>query len=343
MSVNLVEGTVLGALAAARVPVQTAELQTMLEGAEIESDGTAQAVRSLAERGLVHGKSSEYSLTQDGIVALLDYHAEIQAALDPSPDSPLLEECPSVRWLTTVRACWREALSINYSVDPDVLAKLLPDPLEPELHKGQAWVQVLISSLEDMRPQGAPALFGVCFCQVSYRAAVIYRSKDGQQRRGGFFVRSDTNHEVMRTVGNTLTEFKFHRFGSADMVLARQGDQLIVGVDPEPQFSGGKIVGVMDTRPLEKPPPQSVWGSLEELHEPLIECYDALGVDHDKGYVYILTIDRDPWDAHFAQPEELYCEYFDQGPLGAGASRLDSVLHMSRCRYSWRPLRREAI
>jgi hypothetical protein len=97
---------------------------------------------------------------------------------------------------------------------------------------------------------------------------------------------------------------------------------------------------VLDTRPLPGPPEGSVWSSLEELHEPLIECYDAFGVVD--GYVYVLTVDRDRWDARFVQPAELYCEYLQEGVF-AGNARLDSVLHLSDCAYRWRPLRRERV
>ena len=60
------------------------------------------------------------------------------------------------------------------------------------------------------------------------------------------------------------------------------------------------------------------------------------------GYLYVLTIDRDSWNARFADPEHVYCEYLDTGPL-AGAAALDSVLHLEECRYRWRPLRRIAL
>lgn len=178
---------------------------------------------------------------------------------------------------------------------------------------------------------------------MSYRAAVQYDSADGSRRRGGFFIRSETNHPVMRAIGNALAEFKFHDFGSSEIVMLRQGERLTVGVDPEPAFPGGRVVAMMDTTPSTEPPPDSIWASLDELHDPLVECYDALGVDREGGYLYILTIDRDPWNPRFVRPEHLYCEYFDSGSLGSGASRLDSVLHLQQCAYRWRPLRRERL
>jgi uncharacterized protein YqjF (DUF2071 family) len=251
-----------------------------------------------------------------------------------------MEQCPSVPWLTQVQTVWVEALSLNYAVSPQVLSRLLPAPLEPELHRGSAWVQVLMSSLREMRPQGLSGLLGINFYQVSYRAAVRYRNAEGHWRRGGYFVRSETNDPLMRRIGNTLTEFKFHEFGEADMVMAREAERLTFAVDPLPDFPGGRLVGMLDTKPLPVAPPGSVWPSLEALHEPLVECYDAFGVAD--GYVYVLTIDRAPWNARFVRPVELYCEYMEEGAL-AGHARLDSVLHLRECPYRWRPLRRERI
>jgi len=335
---------ILGALAASRVGMERSEVLAALSAAGVDSGAASRELSALVTSGRVSAARATWlELTPSGILDLLALHAEIERALDPSPPLPEQEQCPSVPWLTAVQTCWIDALSINYRVDPAALAPLLPAPLEPEVHKGHGWVQVLMSSLRDMRPPGIPSLFGTCFYQVSYRAAVRYRDAFGAWRRGGYFVRSETNHPVMRAVGNALAEFKFHDFGAADMVMLRDGDRLTVGVDPEPGFPDGRLVSVVDTRPLASPPAGSCWSSLGELHEPLVECYDALGVDTAEGHLYILTIDRDPWNARFVAPANLYCEYFDTGPLGRGASALDSVLHLEECRYRWRPLRRVAL
>ncbi|XXF78778.1 DUF2071 domain-containing protein [Myxococcaceae bacterium GXIMD 01537] len=314
------------------------ELTAQLAAAGVAGDSGA--VRTLASAGLAHAEGRTWTLTPTGHDALREAHAALARAQDPSPSTPDMEECPSVPWLTQVQTHWVDAVSLNYAVDPGRLARLLPAPLEPEVFHGSAWVQVLMSSLRDMRPQGLVPLLGVCFYQVSYRAAVRYRGADGAWRRGGYFVRSETNDPLMRRIGNALQEFKFHEFGEAEMVMAREGDLLTVAVDPEPAFPHGKLVGVFDTRPSPTPPPGSAWESLDALHEPLVECYDALGVSG--GFVYVLTIDRAPWNARFVTPVELYCEYLAEGPLAEGA-RLDSVLHIPECAYRWRPLRRERL
>lgn len=311
-----------------------------LERAEMPRVAVAAALRALGKRGMLVEEDGFYMATPLGHAALRETYATLERAQDLSPSSEDMEECPSVPWLTQVQTVWAEALSLNYAVDPDALAKVLPAPLEPELHRGTAWVQVLMSSLREMRPQGLAGLAGFNFYQVSYRAAVRYRNARGRSRRGGYFVRSETNDALMRRIGNTLAEFKFHAFGEADMLMAREGDRLTFAVDPLPDFPGGKLVGVLNTQPLAGPPVGSVWPSLESLQDPLVECYDAFGVAD--GYMYVLTIDRGPWNARFVQPVELYCEAMQDG-MFAGHARLDSVLHLRECPYRWRKLRRERI
>jgi uncharacterized protein YqjF (DUF2071 family) len=335
--VNSSELAVLAGLASTRGSSPLPALLDVLRRSGIADASARDALAALLARGQIALTDAHLVLTTPGSIALLDAYAEISAALDHSPPAVDEETCPSIPWLTQVQTEWIEALSINYAVDPDALQTLLPAPLQPEIFEGSAWMQVLMSSLRDMRPQGLGALFGVDFYQVSYRAAVRWRDAEGTWHRGGYFVRSETNHEVMRTVGNALVEFKFHDFGAAQMYLLRDGDRLTAAIDA--QVPGGQLFGTFDTRSAAAPS-GSVWRDLGHLQHALVECYDAFGIDHDGGWLYTLTIDRDPWHASFATPQQLYCEYVDTGPLGGGAARLDSVLHIPRCAYRWRPLRR---
>ena len=329
----------LGALAAAHVSLPRQELEERLRGAGV--DGAKGVVDAVVTRGWAREQGGALALTAAGAAALLDAWSSIEGALAVNPAAAGAESCPSIPWLTLVETEWIEALSFNYRVDPEALRALLPPPLAPEVFKAHGWVQVLISSLREMRPRGLPGPAGVSFYQVSYRAAVRYRGGDGAWRRGGYFTRSETNDPMMRAIGNRLAEFRFHDFGAADIVMVRDGDFLTLGVDAA--AAGGKLVGVVDTRPLPGPPPGSLWSSLEELHEPLVECFDAYGVDPEAGYLYTLRIERGPWRPRFVAPLDLFCEYF--APDGAWGDRatLDSVLHIPRCPYRWLPLAREPL
>ncbi len=333
------EVAALAACAALRVPAPRTALAARLRAAQI---GDAEDLLDrLLDRSWLEARGGDLRLAPAGALALLDAWTEIEAALAINPPSPDAESCPSVPWLTSVETEWIEALSFNYRVEPGLLAGRLPAPLEPEVFKGFAWVQVLVSSLREMRPRGLPGPAGVSFYQVSYRAAARYPSAQGGWRRGGYFLRSETNDPLMRAIGNRLTEFRFHEFGAAEIVMVRDGDRLTVGIDAE--SPGGKLIGVVDTRPLAAPPTGSAWSSLDELQEPLVDCCDAFGVDREAGFLYTLTIERGSWRPRFVAAEDLYCEYFTENAAWPGAAALDSILHIPRCPYRWLPLRREPL
>jgi len=162
-NVNLTEGTLLGALASARVDLSSEEILKILDHVGLPSKDCKKALNHLADEKLVKGKEGKYTLTQKGVASLLDYHASLEEAIDPNINHETQEDCPSVPWLTLVKTRWIEAISINFSVSPDLMASLLPSPLEPEIHKDRAWVQVLISSLEDMRPEGGSSFIRFLF------------------------------------------------------------------------------------------------------------------------------------------------------------------------------------
>ena len=199
----------LSGIAAARQALHSDWLKERLGNSGVPANQIDNVIEQLQREGRLRSTPTGLELTSSGVIELLNLHVQIQQALDPSDAPVTAESCPSVPWLTTVQTVWLDAISLNYAVDPAALSGMLPAPLEPEVFHGTAWVQVLMSSLQDMRPAGAPSLFGVRFCQVSYRAAVRYRGADGAWRRGGYFIRSETNHPVMQAVGNTLIEFRF--------------------------------------------------------------------------------------------------------------------------------------
>ncbi|NOU34350.1 MAG: hypothetical protein HOO96_41185 [Polyangiaceae bacterium] len=335
---SLPQIAVLAALTGAPHGLRPATLLQSLAEVDVDADQALVAVDALVAGGEVSVQGSVLVLSQRGARALLDVHAQIERAMDPSPSTPGMEECPSIPWLTTVQTHWLDAVSLNYAVDPAALAPLLPKPLEPEIHEGCAWVQVLASRLRDMRPQGMPALFGVNFHQVSYRAAVHYRAGHGT-RRGGYFLRSETDNAVMRAVGNALVEFRFHDFEAAKVSLERRADLLELRVDPEGTSDVGRVAADLRVDDRREPPASSRWKSRETMQRALVDCFDAFGVD-PAGWVYVLTIDRDPWRAVFATPTRVEVAWMDQGPLRGAV--LDSALHIpSPCGYRWRPLRRE--
>ena len=334
----LAEIAALGALSGAPAGLDPETLVSELREVGIEEDDALAACEALLVRGEISPRGPVLELSPRGGTALLDVHAAIAAALDPSPTTMGMEECPSIPFLTAIRTTWNDAISLGYSVDPEALRALLPAPLEPEIFHGRAFVQVLASRLSELRPAGVPALFGVDFHQVSYRAAVCYRGAEGV-RRGGYFVKSQTDHPVMRAIGNALVEFRFHAFEQAAVALTNRGGAIDFVSRPAANDEPEARVR-LDVSKDHGLPSTSVFRSIAEVRAALVECYDAFGVADD--HVYVLTTDRGAWGARFAKPLSVRVPYMEDGPLGACV--LDSVLVLPEpCAYTWRPLRRERV
>lgn len=330
------EAGLLGLLIHARGGVAASDAVARLHDAGAKVSDVEGAVKTLAADGKIRQERGRLEVTDAGVSTFLAWHAVVTGVEDPWHDHPDFETCPSVPFLTTVQTEWIEAISLNYRVDANALQTLLPAPLAPDIAHGTGWVQILMSSLRDMRPQGLGAVFGTNFYQVSYRAAVTLATSSGKSWRGGYFLRSETNDSIMRVIGNSLKEFKFHAFGHADMLLAREGARLVASIESRSD-PGGDLVAIATVDESTTPPIGSVWSSLAELETPLVACYDAFAVDGKD--IYVLTIDREPWAAKFCRVDQLFSQWIETGPL-AGKVVLDSALHVPRCAYKWRPLRR---
>ena len=74
--------------------------------------------------------------------------------------------------IPTVTGIIRRRLLINFRVEPEVIERLLPSPLEPKLHEGFAIAGLCLIRLEQVRPKGLPAIVGLASESAAHRIAV---------------------------------------------------------------------------------------------------------------------------------------------------------------------------
>ncbi|MBI3969574.1 MAG: DUF2071 domain-containing protein, partial [Chloroflexi bacterium] len=63
--------------------------------------------------------------------------------------------------LPVVRGLIARRILVNYRVDPDVLTQMLPAPFRPKLLRGVGLAGICLIRLQNERPNGFPAIFGV--------------------------------------------------------------------------------------------------------------------------------------------------------------------------------------
>lgn len=105
--------------------------------------------------------------------------------------------------LPTIRGVIDRRILVNYRVDPDVLATLLPPPFRPKLHRGHGMVGICLIRLRGVRPRFVPSWLGISSENAAHRVAVEW-DEGGHVREGVYIRRRDTSSRVNSLVGGRI-------------------------------------------------------------------------------------------------------------------------------------------
>ncbi|HVJ69783.1 MAG TPA: DUF2071 domain-containing protein [Caulifigura sp.] len=114
--------------------------------------------------------------------------------------------------IPTVTGVICRRLLINFRIDPEVITRWLPGPLEPKLHQGLAIAGLCLIRLEQVRPKGLPAIFGLASENAAHRVAVTWKDGHGTTREGVYIPRRDTGSRFTWLAGGRLFPGD-HHFG----------------------------------------------------------------------------------------------------------------------------------
>lgn len=101
-------------------------------------------------------------------------------------------------------------LLINYRVEPEVVAALLPAPLRPQLVGGSAVAGICLIRLGHLRPRGLPAWMGLRSENAAHRIAVEWDTPQGVDT-AVYIPRRDTGSLANAAVGGRLFPGEHHR------------------------------------------------------------------------------------------------------------------------------------
>lgn len=323
-----------------RGPLTPDELLRLLSAGTVIDD----ALSLLEQTGLLERRSQRCAVTQPGRDYLDSVLEGIQSHL--TPDDPhyvrrYRREAPTLPF--DANTIWEEAVAVNFRMPPVVLRPLVPEVFDLDLYAGHAFVSLTASRLKDFGVGWLPRALRMNFYQATYRAHVTFTDFRGEKRRGCYFVRSETNSPLMSLTANLLPEFRAHRCGTYDILMARRGDHLLLTVDSGSD-PAGKVVLVLDTaRVLSALPTTSCFPSVKEAYDFLVDFYDAFAYDPDSAEIFLLQIERGDWHIQVVEPVDSYFGYLASGPFPPGSAQLDSIFYFRNVPYRWLPLVKEKL
>ncbi|MER5885487.1 DUF2071 domain-containing protein [Streptomyces sp. NPDC001941] len=220
---------------------------------------------------------------------------------------------------------------VNYRVDPDAVAPLLPGPLRPQLVRGHAVAGICLLRLGAVRPAWAPAALGLRSENAAHRVAVEWDGPDGVES-GVYIPRRDTASRVNRWAGGRVFPGEH---GHADFTVDEGPDALRVAFATRDGDTRVDVTAEIAER-LEG---SELFAGLDEASAFFRTGSKGYSATASGTHVDGMELHTDQWRIEPGRVLSAYSSYFDDPDrFPPGSAHLDSVLVMRNVPVHWRPL-----
>ncbi len=229
----------------------------------------------------------------------------------------------------TIRATIQRRILVNYRVEPDVLASLLPEPFRPVLVDGYGVAGICLIRLGGIRPAGLPPGLGVTSENAAHRVAVHWDTPDGPVT-GVYIPRRDTSSRLTVILGGRAFPGWHHRarFDVEESDRGLRVEMRSRDGDVEVAVAARRTVDVMEG---------SLFGTVEEASA-FFRCAPVGYAATPRAGVFDgveLTAER--WSIAPLRLDEARSSFFDDPVrFPPGTAILDSAFLMADLATAWR-------
>jgi hypothetical protein len=231
--------------------------------------------------------------------------------------------------IPVIRGVIDRRILVNFRVEPDVLASLLPKPFRPKLVGGYGMAGVCLIRLKNVRPRFIPKALGVASENAAHRIAVEW-DQGGGVREGVFIPRRDTSSRFNTLVGGRLFPGVHHharfqvdeRNGRYQLKLDSDDDQAHLSVQAHAS---------------DELPQESVFGSLDEASEFFQRGSLGYSITEDQGKFDGLELRSFNWSMTPLTVESLSSSFFEnRASIPSNSITFDCALLMKDVEHEWR-------
>ena len=227
-----------------------------------------------------------------------------------------------------VTATVERRLLVNYRVEPEVVARLLPEPFVPVTVDGWAVAGICLIRLGGLRPSAAPGLVGFTSENAAHRIAVEWETDQGVAR-GVFIPRRDTSSRLTTLAGGRLFPGVHQR---ASFRVGEAGGRYEVAMaSPDGTMNLRVAAALADDLPR-----GSVFGSLGAASEFFRKGSLGWSVTRRPGVYDGVELRAPGWRIEPARAEAVASSFFDDPRrFPPGTALLDSALLMRDLASEW--------
>ena len=233
--------------------------------------------------------------------------------------------------LTSIESVVERRLLVNYRVDVDAAAHLLPAPLRPQVVRGWAVAGICLLRLGSTRLRRIPIRWGLRSENAAHRIAVEWDTPTGVAR-GVYIGRRDTGSWLNAVAGGRIFPGEHSR---AAFDVRESGPDLRVAY----ASADGDTKVDVHARVLAGWPGSRLFTDLDEASAFFRDGCDGYSVTHDGLHLDGLRLRTEAWRVEPAEVVRARSSYFDgAGPFPAGSATLDCVLLMRDVPVRWQAL-----
>jgi len=218
---------------------------------------------------------------------------------------------------------------INYTVDPDVAANLIPPPFRPQVYKGKAIVGICLIRLKSIKPKGLPDWMGIGSENGAHRFAVEW-DENGETKQGVYIPRRDTSSSVNAFAGGRLFPGKHYK---ASFTVKEGNGKYNISF-----LSSDNTSISIEARETPNLNSNSVFGTLED-----VSCFfenGSAGYSPHRGKFDGIKLNTYTWDV---KPLEVSCvesSFFnDESLFPKGSITFDNALLMRNVEHDWQSIK----
>jgi len=230
--------------------------------------------------------------------------------------------------LPTIQGTIDRRMLVNYRVDPDVAAGLLPAPFRPKLANGFAMAGICLIRLKHVRPSFVPVDAGIGSENAAHRFAVEWE-RDGNLHEGVFIPRRDSNSRLNSILGGRLFP-GVHNHAHFD--VAESETHLSVKLKSD----DGITCVAVEARVAESLPTGSVFKSLEEASQFFENGSMGYSATRDAARFDGLELRCRSWAVQPLTVDAAHSSYFDdRARFPDGSATFDCALLMRGVDHEW--------
>jgi hypothetical protein len=231
-------------------------------------------------------------------------------------------------WLPTLQGVIDRRLLVNYRVDADVMARLLPAPFRPKLARGHAIAGICLIRLKQVRARWLPPWLGTGSENAAHRVAVVWSEGD-TTREGVYIRRRDTDSRLNAWAGGRLFPGLHHHARFDVHETAERIEIALTSDDGETRVAvKGRVADAL--------PPSSIFGSLQQASAFFQAGSLGYSATSDPAVFQGMELRCQRWEMTPLEIQSASSSYFDDlAVFPPGSITLDCALLMRGIAHQW--------